>query len=171
MLKGRFSFVSSVPLLDPADPWAILKDTLESGLFPAIADETVIKWGLGLKAGDTLHYTGSRGESMDLLLVGGLAGSVFQGNILIGSVPFLDYFPDHSGSTVFLIKADSPDPESQAGQLRSVMRDYGWDMEEAAARLAAFYSVTNTYLAIFLAMGALALMLGTIGLAIILILV
>ena len=41
-------------------------------------------------------------------------------------------------------------------------------MEDSAKRLAEFYSVTNTYLSIFLALGALGLILGTIGLAIIL---
>ena len=48
------------------------------------------------------------------------------------------------------------------------MRDLGWEMEYAAARLAAFNSVTNTYLSIFLVMGALGLLLGTIGLSIVL---
>ena len=41
-------------------------------------------------------------------------------------------------------------------------------MESTAKRLVEFYSVTNTYLSIFLALGALGLILGTIGLAVIL---
>jgi ABC-type antimicrobial peptide transport system permease subunit len=41
-------------------------------------------------------------------------------------------------------------------------------METTAKRLVEFYSVTNTYLSIFMALGALGLILGTIGLAVIL---
>jgi putative ABC transport system permease protein len=41
-------------------------------------------------------------------------------------------------------------------------------MTFAPRRLAEFYSVTNTYLSIFLALGALGLALGTIGLALVL---
>jgi len=41
-------------------------------------------------------------------------------------------------------------------------------MTTAAKRLMEFNSVTNTYLSIFLALGALALILGTIGLAVVL---
>jgi ABC-type antimicrobial peptide transport system permease subunit len=47
-------------------------------------------------------------------------------------------------------------------------RDFGWEQMGTAERLAGFYSVTNTYLSIFLALGALALILGTIGLAVVL---
>jgi len=53
-------------------------------------------------------------------------------------------------------------------ELQSVFRDYGWEMESTVKRLVEFYSVTNTYLSIFLALGALGLILGTIGLAVIL---
>ena len=63
------------------------------------------------------------------------------------------------------------EPENEAAigdELQSVFRDYGWEMESAAKRLVEFYSVTNTYLSIFLALGALGLILGTIGLAVIL---
>ena len=48
------------------------------------------------------------------------------------------------------------------------MRDLGWDINLTAKRLAEFNSVTNTYLSIFLVLGALGLLLGTIGLAIVL---
>jgi len=48
------------------------------------------------------------------------------------------------------------------------MRDLGWHMEYAPRRLAEFNSVTNTYLSIFLVLGALGLLLGTVGLSIVL---
>ncbi|MFZ5939201.1 MAG: FtsX-like permease family protein [Bacteroidota bacterium] len=167
-LSGRFSFISGIQSLPAGDPWSVLDSVFPSGVVPGIADETVIKWGLGMKAGDTLHYTDGNGNDMAVLLAGGLAGSVFQGNVLISGNQFLRHFPDHSGTSVFLISEPAGNELQDVEQLRNVMRDYGWDMELTAARLAAFNSVTNTYLSIFLAMGALALMIGTIGLAIIL---
>jgi ABC-type lipoprotein release transport system permease subunit len=63
----------------------------------------------------------------------------------------------------------NPDNEEEIGEeLQTVFRDYGWEMESTVKRLVEFYSVTNTYLSIFLALGALGLILGTIGLAVIL---
>jgi putative ABC transport system permease protein len=53
-------------------------------------------------------------------------------------------------------------------ELSFVYRDYGWEMESTAKRLVEFYSVTNTYLSIFLALGALGMIIGTFGLAVIL---
>ena len=48
------------------------------------------------------------------------------------------------------------------------LSDYGFDVQSAPARLAAFHRVENTYLATFRALGGLGLILGTVGLAAIL---
>ena len=48
------------------------------------------------------------------------------------------------------------------------MRDLGWDMELSAGRLANFLAVTNTYLSIFMVLGALGLLVGTFGLVVVL---
>ena len=95
-----------------------LEQELPGGLIPAIADETVIKWGLGLGVGDTLHYTNSNGGTMDLLLIGGLAPSVFQGNVIISNESFLEQFPESSGTHVFLVDgalADTATIRSELG--------------------------------------------------------
>ncbi len=54
-----------------------------------------------------------------------------------------------------------------AEELANLLRDNGFEITPAPVRLAEFYSVTNTYLAIFLALGILGLALGTIGLSIV----
>jgi putative ABC transport system permease protein len=167
-LDGRYSFVSRTPYLDEAHPWLSLQQKLPGGLIPAIADETVIKWGLGLAVGDTLHYVNSNGESMELLLIGGLAPSVFQGNVIISDDSFLEQFPESSGSHVFLVEGELSDTAMISSELGRGMRDLGWDMQLTAARLAEFNSVTNAYLSIFLALGALGLLVGTFGLVVIL---
>jgi len=167
-LEGRFSFVSRSPELDAENPWSSLQQDLPGGLIPAIADETVIKWGLGLEVGDTLHYTNSTGGTMDLLLIGGLAPSVFQGNVLIANDRFLDQFPESSGTRVFLVEGALADTALVSGELKRGMRDLGWEMQLCSDRLAEFNSVTNAYLSIFLVMGALGLLLGTFGLVVVL---
>jgi len=167
-LDGRFSFVSSTPYLDKARPWLSLEQELPDGLIPAIADETVIKWGLGLAVGDTLHYTNSNGERMRLLLIGGLAPSIFQGNVLIAHKRFLEQFPESSGTHVFLVEGAMADTAMIYSELGRGMRDLGWDMDLTAERLAEFNSVTNTYLSIFMVLGALGLLVGTFGLVVVL---
>jgi ABC-type antimicrobial peptide transport system permease subunit len=47
-------------------------------------------------------------------------------------------------------------------------RDFGWDMNTTVQKLAEFNSIENTYLSIFLILGALGLLLGTVGLGVIL---
>jgi putative ABC transport system permease protein len=167
-LEGRFSFVAGTEDLDNQKPWMTLQQSLPGGVIPAIADQTVIQWGLGMKVGDTLTYKDATGDTLMLKLVGGLAASVFQGYVIISDEHFLDHFPASSGSEVFLI---NPYGASQAGaeeELRMIFRDYGWRMNRASDRLAEFYSVENTYLSIFLMLGVLSLLLGTVGLGIVL---
>ena len=167
-LDGRYSFLTRTPYLDESHPWMSLEQELPGGLIPAIADETVIKWSLGLAVGDTLHYVNSNGESMDLLLIGGLAPSVFQGNVIISNDHFLEQFPESSGTHVFLVEGALSDTAVISSELGRGMRDLGWDMELTASRLAEFNSVTNAYLSIFMALGALGLLVGTFGLVVVL---
>jgi len=167
-LNGRFSFVTRTPYLGEEQPWMSLQQELPEEIIPAIADETVIKWGLGMEVGDTLHYVNSRGEEMELLLVGGLAPSVFQGNVIISRKHFLAQFPESSGTGVFLVEGSLSDTARIRSEIERGMRDFGWDMQLAAVRLAEFNSITNTYLSIFLVMGALGLLLGTFGLVVVL---
>ncbi len=167
-LEGRFSFVTRTAYLDETNPWSSLQQELPGGLIPAIADETVIKWGLGLSVGDTLFYTNANGGSMELLLIGGLAPSLFQGNVIIDNERFLEQFPGSSGTQVFLVEGERSDTTQIKSELSSAFRDLGWDMQLASERLAEFNSVTNAYLSIFLVMGALGLLVGTFGLVVVL---
>jgi len=167
-LDGRFTFASSTEYTETESPWNSL-DLEIPGLVPAIADQTVIQWGLGKKVGDTLEYTNEMGEPLKLLLVGGLAPSIFQGNVIISEKQFLSHFPSSSGSNVFLVEGDPDKAEDISTDLKATFRDHGWEMTHTEQRLAEFNSVSNTYLSIFLILGSFGLILGTFGLAIILV--
>lgn len=168
-LNGRFTFASSTPLLNKDNPWSSLNQSLPGGVIPAIADETVIKWGLGLSVGDTLVYTNENGQKMRLKLIGGLSNSLFQGHVIISRKYFMANFPSGSGSTFFLIDSKKENESAVEEELKQSFRDYGWEIMPAAQRLAEFNSIENTYLSIFLVMGAFGLLIGTVGLGVILV--
>jgi ABC-type lipoprotein release transport system permease subunit len=165
----RFRFVSAASSVPAGIDWTILDQELPDGAIPAVADQTVIQWGLGLKTGDILKYKAENGDTVNIILVGGLANSIFQGNIMISESQFIRHWPSVSGTNIFLVSADPVNAEVVESDIRRVFRDYGTDLKFTADRLAEFNSVENTYLSIFLVMGALAMLLGTIGLAIILV--
>ncbi|MCB0588004.1 MAG: FtsX-like permease family protein, partial [Phaeodactylibacter sp.] len=167
-LAGRFSFTGEAKDMNIAPSWHSLEQGWPGHTIPAIADQTVIQWGLGLKVGDTLQYVDENGATLNLKLIGGLANSIFQGSVLISQDNFLRHFPSVSGSNVFLIDGKAEQKAAIQQELQQSFRDYGWTMQEAAARLAEFNSVENTYLSIFMALGGLGLIIGTIGLAIVL---
>ena len=167
-LSGRFSFATRMKGVDADDLWKVLDMTMEDGYVPAIADQTVIQWGLGKKTGDHLLYQNENGDTLRLKLIAGTTPSVFQGYVIISNKYFLKNYPSSSGSNIFLIEGQTEREKQIGEELASVYRDYGWEMESTARRLVEFYSVTNTYLSIFLALGALGMIIGTFGLAVIL---
>jgi len=166
-LQGRFSFAAKMNGLND-DMWKVLDEDFDDGTIPAIADQTVIQWGLGMKVGDVLLYQNELGDTLRLKLIAGTTPSIFQGYVIISNKHFLKNYPTSSGSNIFLVEGKPEDEKAIGDELQSVFRDYGWEMENTARRLVEFYSITNTYLSIFLALGALGLILGTIGLAVIL---
>jgi len=79
----------------------------------------------------------------------------------------LDRFPSVTGYRMLLIDAPPARMEELAGLLSRALEDSGMEITAAADRLAAFNAVNNTYLAIFQALGALGLVLGSVGLGIV----
>jgi len=165
-LSGRFTFIKSADDLSQENPWASLKKELPGEVVPAILDQTVIQWGLGKKVGDTLVYLDEGGKEMKLKIIGGLANSIFQGNVLIDNQLFLKHFPSNSGSNVFLVEGKEEEEEANKNELTRAFRNEGVEIENTADRLAMFNQVENTYLSIFLLLGGLAMILGTIGLGV-----
>lgn len=167
VLADRFSFAVREKDVE-GNPWLALNTDFNDGTIPAIADQTVIQWGLGKKVGDVIQYQNEMGDTLNLKLIAGTTPSIFQGFVIISNQQFLKNYPSSSGSSVFLVEGDPANELAIGDELQSVFRDYGWEMENTAKRLVEFYSITNTYLSIFLALGTLGLILGTIGLAVIL---
>ena len=169
-LASRFSFAGVMPGGGKyASPWELLnRNSGSSEIIPAIADMAVINWSLGKQLGDTIEYEGENGKRWKLLLVGGLENSLFQGSVLISRPNFLRMFPDISGSKVILADAAPADLTPLVSGLAKGLTVTGPQIENSALRLARYNVVQNTYLMIFLALGGLGLIIGSIGLGVLL---
>jgi ABC-type antimicrobial peptide transport system permease subunit len=93
---------------------------------------------------------------------------MLQGELVIGDVNFLRAFPGAEGFRFFLLDVPAASAASLVEPLQERLSDWGFAVERSRDRLAAYHRVENTYLSTFQALGALGLVLGTIGLAVVL---
>ena len=162
--RSSFTFNSGTKDLDPVHPWLSLTRKLPEEVIPAFADQSVIQWSLGKEMGDTLIYKDEAGAIFRLRLIGGLENSVFQGNVIIAEDFFTKAFPSVSGANLFLVQAQL-NPSTKK-EFEDGWRHYGAEITATTDRLQKFDTIENTYLNIFLMLGALGLLIGTIGLGI-----
>lgn len=162
--RASFTFAVGTKDLDPVHPWSSLTRKLPDQVIPAFADQSVIQWSLGKKTGDTLIYKGESGEQLKIKLIGGLENSIFQGNIIISKDFFVNSFPSVSGANLFLVQSRMNPTEKK--EFENSWRHYGAEITGTRERLENFDSIENTYLNIFLFLGSLGLLIGTIGLGI-----
>ena len=145
--------------------WQALTAPRTDGAIPAFADANSLQYVLHRKVGEEMTLpAGQR-----LRFVAALSDSVFQSEVLIGEANFLKAFPAEQGYRVFLIDAPKVRRQAVIEQLEAALADHGFDASLSASRLAGFHRVENTYLSTFQSLGALGLLLGTIGLAAVLI--
>jgi ABC-type antimicrobial peptide transport system permease subunit len=149
------------------NPWDALEKDLSDEVIPGVADQTVITWGLGKAVGDTLVYRDENGRAYTIKLVGGLANSLFQGNIIISEDAFVRKYPSISGFRLFLVDAPFQEREEVFRALDWALRDRGVDLVRTEDRLAEFNKIENTYLSIFLILGTFGLIFGSIGIGIV----
>ncbi len=166
--RKSFGFVKLAAAVDAEHPWLELVNSKTEKIVSAYVDQTVLTWGLKKKVGDTLFYLSEAGERLSLIVKGGLKSSIFQGNVLIDQAQFRKYFPSVGGSKIMLIDAESNQQEAVETYLNSELTDFGIEVTGASDRLAEFNSVTNTYLTVFMILGGLGVLIGTIGLGIVL---
>jgi ABC-type lipoprotein release transport system permease subunit len=169
--EGRFRFGST--LADTPDerahPWRLLSRTFSDGALPAIVDANSLAYVFHLGIGDDIVLPREQGRQVRLRVVGTLVDSMFQSEVLIGDAAFERAFPDYEGFGVFLFELDAADDISAAeAAIERLWSDSGADAIDTGVRLASFHRVENTYLATFQTLGALGLLLGVFGLALIL---
>ncbi|MCL1973344.1 MAG: ABC transporter permease [Bacteroidetes bacterium] len=128
--------------------------------YPAYVDETVLQWSLGKKLGDTLIYQGEKGQRINIRLTGTIKNSIFQGAILIDKHLFSEIWSEISGSELMLVKVPDKQITETKMLISQALNQYGVRIMTTGERLQLFYSVTDTYLTIFMTLGGLGLLLG-----------
>jgi ABC-type lipoprotein release transport system permease subunit len=172
-LNGRFTFAAILDGLEPGDnPWALLETaraTLKLGddVVPAIADQSAMKYALGMKIGDTIDYTDEHGITFKVMFVAQMADSILQGNLLISESDFIKRYPGESGYRVFLVDAPAENREAVGVELNTALENHGFEWVSAMQRLGELNAVQNTYLNTFQVLGGLGLLLGSLGLGVV----
>jgi predicted lysophospholipase L1 biosynthesis ABC-type transport system permease subunit len=163
---GRFGFQGSLASTDAerANPWTLLTRDAGDGTIPVAADANSITYVLHKQLGDEIQIAHGA-QRIRLRLVAALADSVFQGELLMSDANFVRLFPEQQGYRVLLIDAPAERAAAIADAVERTAADLGADATATAQRLAEFHAVENTYLSTFQALGGLGLLVGTIGLA------
>ncbi len=136
-------------------------------VIPAVGDAASIQWAMGKELGDTLDYVDDHGRPFKVRLVGALANSILQGDLVIDEAAFVRLFPSEPGYRVFLVDAPGARVAEVSGMLTRALRDVGLEVKPTARRLAQFNAVQNTYLSTFQVLGGLGLLLGSAGLGVV----
>jgi ABC-type antimicrobial peptide transport system permease subunit len=196
MERGGFAWAGAAEIPDDTSvagsPWTLLdvdlgRDDAGRPIVPAVLDMSTAVYSLhlgGIGARMEIHDADDRPVTIEV--VGLLANSVLQGNLLVSEANFLRLFPDTGGYGMFLIEAtkgselfsdgaigdELPRTENSSDPfvdelLESKLADEGFDAADAREQLAGFLAVQNTYLSTFQSLGALGLLLGTVGLAVV----
>lgn len=150
-------------------PWEALQHsaagTAEDPV-PVILDQNTAMWSLQMRGGvgEVRSFAWQEGRWIHFRVVGLLANSMLQGSLMIGEGNFQQHFAHISGYSQCLIRTADPDRAHRILEHR--LGDLGMDVTATHTVLARLMAVQNTYLRTFQSLGALGLLLGTIGLAI-----
>jgi ABC-type lipoprotein release transport system permease subunit len=165
----RFAFSgvadANAPSVDArGNPWRLLGVQFPDGAIPAIVDTNTMTYILQRKLGEDFVLD-PEGKAVRLRLVAALKDSIFQSELLISEEHFLRAFPNVPGYRFFLLDAPAGKAPAVSAALEDRLEDFGFDVTPASDRLAVYHRVENTYLSTFQALGGLGLLLGTLGLA------
>ena len=162
--EGRFAFqavLADTPE-ERANPWLLLDREAPDGALPVVADAGSLAYVLHKAVGETMTLGGT---DVTVRFVAALRPGLFQGELLMGERDFQRAFPHEEGYRFFLVEAPAVRMDEVTQALESRLGDFGFDVGSTAERLAAYHRVENTYIATFQTLGGLGLVLGTVGLA------
>ena len=168
---GGFDWAAGDDVSEGETPWSLLHrpaaGTLDDPV-PVVIDQNTAMWSLQMRGGigEVKSFEYETDQPIYFRVVGLLSNSLLQGRLMIGESNFKKQFPEINGYRFFLLGGDSDRRETIASALESRLGDVGMDVSDAKSVLAGMLAVQNTYLRTFQSLGALGLLLGTIGLAV-----
>lgn len=145
--------------------WRYLATTRDMMLY---LDDHTAQWVYQKEPPTPITLTNEIDQPVEANFIGMVNNSIFQSELLIGEANFRKLFPSQAGYRYFLI--DTPPEKMQA--VRSTLElllgeSHGLSVQTTASKLDAFQAVENTYIGTFQALGGLGLLLGTAGLALV----
>lgn len=150
----------------PENPWLLLD--ADSEAVPAFGEQNTVMWQLQSGLGGTVSVPDATGTPATLRIAGLLKDSVFQSALLVSERRFLGLYPGQEGFRFFLI-ACPPGTETRVKDLlQTALAGRGFSATTSAEKLAGYLAIENTYLSTFQALGGLGLVLGSLGLAVVL---
>jgi hypothetical protein len=167
---GGFRFAASMAETDAErqNPWRLLDRSFADGAVPVIGDANSLQYVLHVAVGEDILLPGPGGQPVTLRVVAALSDSLFQSELVMAETQFVRLFPRLDGYRFFTVRTPEGRNTEVTTALEEGLADYGFDAQSTAARLASYHRVENTYLSTFQALGALGLLLGTLGLGAIL---
>lgn len=132
---------------------------------PAAGEASALTWILKKAPGDLLAINS---EGARVRVAAALHDGPFPSEILMGEKAFLELFPSTEGWRVVLVRALPADVGAVVALLGTAWADKGAEVVPLVDRVNKYLAVENSYLASFQALGGLGLVLGTAGLAVVL---
>ena len=168
--SGRFAFQSALPgeRRRAREPVAAAQSRPSAGagtVVPVIADANSMTYVLHKKLGDDIVIDRG-GRPVRLRLVAALADSVLQSELVMSEANFLTLFPEQEGYQFLLVeRRRGCGAASRAGDRGRARAISARTSSPPTERLAEYHRVENTYISTFQTLGGLGLLVGTIGLA------
>ena len=152
---------------EKANPWLLLNRPLPNGVVPVFAENNTAVWMLKTGVGGEITIPGDSGNEITVRIVGTLADSPFQSDLLMSDANFTRLFPKQDGYRVFLIRTP-PGEDRLIGKVLEIgLRENGLIATSTKDRVAAYQAVIGAYLSTFQLLGGFGLLLGVLGLAVV----
>ncbi len=166
--RGGFAFQATLAETaeEQANPWVLLDKKFPGDAIPVFGDMNSVMWILHKGLGQTLEVDDEQGNKRQLIIAGLMTRSIFQSQLIMAEDRFLELNPSRGGFNLFLVETDSAEV---GATLEQRWADWGFDATGTADRLAGYLVVENTYLSTFQTLGGLGLLLGTLGLAVVMV--
>lgn len=157
--RGGFSVTTAT---HAKNPWTILCSG--TGAIPVFGDSNSVIWNLHSGLGKSYNALGGDGRDVSTVIAGLITQSIFAGELLMSEPRFRQVFPSVDAPRYFLIETPRGREGAVAAALRRNLGRMGLEVRTTAEVLDSYAGVQNTYLSMFLAIGGLGVILGTVGL-------
>ncbi|NRA38930.1 MAG: ABC transporter permease, partial [Planctomycetes bacterium] len=162
--QSAFTFAQSS---NGSNPWQALGQRTESGRIPIIGDINYLMWTMGKTVGAVMTYPLPDGSEVELEVCGLVQDSILQGALIMDEKFFVELFPQRPGYNYMLVDVAEKDAAQFLKTLQHVFFDNGLVFESSSERFMRYVRVRNMYLLIFQIMGALGLLLASLGLSVV----